>query len=180
MILCDEIEQSYVCVVCNFKCMFEVMSIYLCQQGLLDWLIKCQIEGELVWSCLLCCWVELFVNVSDDEVQVVIVCFEVLKGVKEYCVGEIYLLVIIENQNEVVVNVCKIIEQIKQGGLFVVYVWQFLEVFIVLVGGDLGWVCVLQLFDSFVVMFGGFVVGQFVGFIQMLGGFLIVYFVDSW
>ncbi|MFN5824918.1 MAG: peptidylprolyl isomerase, partial [Sphingomonadales bacterium] len=103
---------------------------------------------ELAWNRLLGRNVRPFINVSDDEVNVIIERINTTKGTTEYRLGEIYLSSTPENQEQVFANARKILEEIQKGGSFVAYARQFSEASTAAVGGDLGWVRLEQLPSS--------------------------------
>ncbi len=110
--------------------------------------LKRQIKAELAWNRLLSRNVRPFINVSDDEVNAIIERINTTKGTTEYRLGEIYLSATPENQEQVLANAKKILEQVQQGGSFVAYARQFSEASTAAVGGDLGWVKLEQLPQS--------------------------------
>jgi peptidyl-prolyl cis-trans isomerase SurA len=107
--------------------------------------LKRQIKGELAWSRLQRRNIEPFVNVSEDEVKAIIDRINATKGTAEYHLAEIYLSTTPENQEQVLANAKKIIDQLRQGGSFASYARQFSEASTAPVGGDLGWLNLGQL-----------------------------------
>ncbi len=107
--------------------------------------VKRQIKGELAWSRLLQRNVNPFVNVSDEEVRSIIERLNANKGKTEYHAAEIYLSATTENQEQVLANAGRILEQLRNGGSFAAYARQFSEASSAAVGGDLGWLFPEQL-----------------------------------
>lgn len=107
--------------------------------------LKRQIKGELSWSRLQRRNIEPFVNVSEDEVKAIIDRINATKGSTEYQLAEIYLSATPENEQQVLANAKKIIDQLRQGGSFAAYARQYSEASTASVGGDLGWLNLGQL-----------------------------------
>lgn len=107
--------------------------------------VKRQIKGELSWNRLLRRNVEPFINVSEEEVNAIIERINANKGTSEFHLGEIYLSATPENQEQVVGNAQRIVQQLREGGSFVAYARQFSEASSAAVGGDLGWLKAAQL-----------------------------------
>lgn len=107
--------------------------------------LKRQIKGELAWSRLQRRNIEPFVNVSEDEVKAILERINATKGTSEYHLAEIYLSSTPENQEQVLANAKKILDQLRQGGSFAAYARQFSEASTASVGGDLGWLNLGQL-----------------------------------
>ena len=132
----------------NFKRSVADTDKYLTSKGSSIATLKRQIKAELAWNRLLSRNVRPFINVSDDEVNVIMERINLTKGTTEYRLGEIYLSATSENQEQVFANAKKILEQIQQGGSFTAYARQFSEASTAAVGGDLGWVRIEQLPQS--------------------------------
>lgn len=132
----------------NFKRSVADTDKYLSSKGSSIATLKRQIKAELAWNRLLSRNVRPFINVSDDEVTVIVERINKTKGTTEYRLGEIYLSATPENQEQVFANARKILEQIQQGGSFTAYARQFSEASTAAVGGDLGWVRLEQLPQS--------------------------------
>lgn len=132
----------------NFKRSVADTDKYLTSRGSSIATLKRQIKAELSWNRLLSRNVRPFINVSDDEVTVIVERINKTKGTTEYRLGEIYLSATPENQEQVFANARKILEQIQQGGSFTAYARQFSEASTAAVGGDLGWVRLEQLPQS--------------------------------
>lgn len=132
----------------NFQKSPAELTKYLASIGASTATLKRQIKGELSWSRLLSRNVRPQANVSDDEVTAIMDRIKAAKGSTEYHIGEIYLSATPENQEAVLENAKKILEQIRAGGSFVAYARQFSEASTAPVGGDLGWVKLGQLPQS--------------------------------
>ncbi len=145
----EEVDQYFVRVAeQNFRKTVPETEAYLTSKGSSIATLKRQIKAELSWNRLLSRNVRPFINVSDDEVNVIIQRINATKGTTEYRLGEIYLSATPENQEQVFANARKILEQIQQGGSFTAYARQFSEASTAAVGGDLGWVRLEQLPQS--------------------------------
>lgn len=175
----DEIDASYARVAARFKQTPDQLAQFLRDNHSSARSIKRQIEGELAWNRLLRRRVEPFVNVSEEDIQAIMDRLQASKGTKEYHVAEIYLSATPANQNEVLANVRKIVEQLKAGGSFPAYARQFSEASTSPVGGDLGWVRAEQLPDPLAQAVNSLAVGQLAGPVPVPGGFSIIYLVDS-
>ncbi len=172
-----EIDQSFSRVSQNFKRTPEQMAQYLSQSGSSSRTMRQQIEAEIAWSRLLRRKVE--VNVSDAEVNAIMKRLEEAKGTSEYRVGEIYLSATPENAPQVVDNLRKIIEQLRNGGSFQAYARQFSEASTAGTGGDLGWVRAAQLPDALAQAVQEISIGQIAGPIEIPGGYSVVYLLDK-
>ena len=129
----------------NFKRTPKETEKYLASKNSSIATLKRQIKAELAWNRVLGRNVRPFINVSDDEVNAIIQRINATKGQTEYRLGEIYLSSTSENEEKVLANAKKILEQIQAGGSFVAYARQFSEASTAPVGGDLGWVKLGQL-----------------------------------
>ncbi len=172
-----DIDQSFARVSQNFKRTPEQMAQYLSQSGSSSRTMRQQIEAEIAWSRLLRRKVE--VNVSDAEVNAIMKRLEDAKGTSEYRVGEIYLSATPENSTQVVENLRKIIEQLRNGGSFQAYARQFSEASTAGTGGDLGWVRAAQLPDALSQAVQEIAIGQIAGPIEIPGGYSVVYLLDK-
>ena len=101
--------------------------------------VKRQIKGELSWSRLLRRNIEPFINVSEEEVKAIIDRINANRGRTEYNPAEIYLSATPENQEQILANAKRILDQLKAGGSFAAYARQFSESSTGVRGGDLGW-----------------------------------------
>ena len=174
-----ELDQNFARVAANFRYTPANFAAYLTSHGSSERSIKRQIEGEVAWSRLLQREVQPRINVSDDEVNAVIDRLKAAKGMDEYRVGEIYLSATPETSQQVMHNGQQILEQIKQGGSFQAYARQYSEASTAAVGGDLGWVRLVQLPDELAAAAQQLQVGQVAGPIAVPGGFSILYIVDK-
>ncbi len=172
-----DIDQSFARVSQNFKRTPEQMTEYLTANGSSARTMRQQIHSEIAWSRLLRRKVE--VNVSDAEVNAIIKRLEDAKGTSEFHVAEIYMAATPENAPQIVDNLKKIIEQLKQGGSFQAYARQFSEASSAAVGGDLGWIRAAQLPDALAQAVQEIAVGQIAGPIEIPGGYSIVYALDK-
>jgi peptidyl-prolyl cis-trans isomerase SurA len=175
-----EVDQSYARVAQqNFGGDAKQLDGYLARIGSSATSLKRQIRGELSWQRLLRRNVTPFVNVSDEEVNEVIVRLKAARGSDEYRVGEIFLSANEENKVAVFANGNKIMEQLKGGGNFTAYARQFSEASTASVGGDLGWVRMGILPAEMDNVLRQMQPGQLVGPIEIRGGFTIIYLIDK-
>jgi peptidyl-prolyl cis-trans isomerase SurA len=175
-----EVDQTYARVAAqNFGQNVEAMDAYLARVGSSSASLKRQILGELSWQRLLGRNIAPFVNVSAEEVNEMIARLEASRGTEEFRLGEIWLSATPENRDQVLGNIGKIIDQLKQGGSFVGYARQFSESPTAAVGGDLGFVRLEMLPSELAVAARQMQVGQLVGPIENSGGFSILYLIDK-
>ncbi len=176
----SEIEQTFNQVAQqNFKQDINAFDAFLRSKGSSTDTLKRQIKGELAWSRLLRRNIQPFINVGDDEVNSIIERLNASKGSTEYRIGEIYMSAAPGAEEQVSVNMRKILDQIRQGGSFVAYARQFSEASTAATGGDLGWVRPAQLPQSLAEAATQMQVGQVVGPIDVPGGFSILYLIDQ-
>ncbi len=173
----DDIDQSFARVARNFKRSPDEMAKYLSSSGSSARTMRQQIHAEIAWSRLLRRKVE--VNVSDAEVNAIMKRLEDAKGTSEFNVGEIYLSSTPENEAQIVDNLKKIIDQLKQGGSFQAYARQFSEASTAGQGGMLGWVRAGQLPPELGQAVQEVTVGQVAGPIKVSGGYSLIYLVDK-
>jgi len=175
-----EVDQTYARVAAqNFGQNVSAMDEYLAKVGSSPASLKRQILGELSWQRLLRRNIAPFVNVSEEEVNEMIARLEASRGTEEYRLGEIWLSATPENREQVLGNIGKVIDQLKQGGSFVGYARQFSESPTAAVGGDLGFVRLEMLPSELAVAARQMQVGQLVGPIENSGGFSILYLIDK-
>lgn len=174
------VDASYARVAAqNFGQDIARMDAYLKSVGSSAASLKRQIEGELAWQRLLRRNVQPFVNVSNEEVNVLIQRLEAARGTEEYRLGEIYLAATPENRAQVEANARKIVEQIKAGGSFVAYARQFSEASTAAVGGDLGWVRLETLPAEMAEVARQMQTSQLVGPFAIPGGYEILLLIDK-
>ena len=173
----DDIDQSFARVSQNLKRNPQQMNQYLAANGSSARTMRQQIHAEIAWSRLLRRKVE--VNVSDAEVNAIMKRLEDAKGTTEYSVGEIYLSSSAETATQVVDNLKKIVEQLKQGGSFQAYARQFSEASTASQGGMLGFVRAAQLPDALAQAVQEISVGQIAGPIEIPGGYSVLFLVDK-
>ena len=173
----EDIDQSFARVSQNFKRTPKQMTAYLIENGASARTMRQQIQAEIAWSRLLRRKVE--VNVSDAEVNSIMKRLEEAKGTSEFRVGEIYLSATPENAPQIIDNLKKIIDQLRQGGSFQAYARQFSEASTAGTGGDLGWVRAPQLPDALAQAVQEIAIGQIAGPIEIPGGYSIIYLTDK-
>ena len=175
-----EVDQTYARVAAqNFGQNVQAMDEYLTRVGSSPASLKRQILGELSWQRLMRRNIAPFVNVSAEEVNEIMARLEASRGTEEYRLGEIWLSATQENREQVLANLAKIIEQLKQGGSFVGYARQFSESSTAAAGGDLGFVRLEMLPSELAVAARQMQPGQLVGPIENSGGYSILYLIDK-
>jgi peptidyl-prolyl cis-trans isomerase SurA len=123
--------------------------------------------------------VEPFVSVSDEEVNQVIARMKAAKGAPEYHVGEIFVSATPLNTDQVLANVNRIVQQVRQGASFVAYARQYSEASTAAVGGDLGWVRAEQLPEALGGVLPQMAPGTVTDPIPVGGGFSIINLLDK-
>lgn len=174
-----EIDSSFSRVAQQFKQTPAQFAVYVKKMGSSENSLKRQIEGELAWRRLLGREVEPFVSVSDEEVNQVIARLKAAKGAPEYHVGEIFLSATPTNQDQVLANVNRIVQQVRQGASFVAYARQYSEASTAAVGGDLGWVRAEQLPDAIGNVLPQMQPGTITDPIPVGGGFSVIALLDK-
>ena len=175
-----EVDQTYARVAAqNFGQNVDAMDAYLTEIGSSAASLKRQILGELSWQRLLRRNVAPFVNVSAEEVNEMMARLEASRGTEEYRLGEIWLSATPENREQVLANMSKIIEQLKQGGSFLGYARQYSEASTAAAGGDLGFVRLEMLPSELAVAARAMQPGQLVGPIENSGGYSILLLIDK-
>ncbi len=179
-VLPAEVDQTYARVAAqNFGQNVAAMDAYLTSIGSSTASLKRQILGELSWQRLLRRNVAPFVNVSADEVNEMLARLEASRGTEEYRLGEIWLSATPENRDQVLANISRIIDQLKQGGSFLGYARQYSESSTAAAGGDLGFVRLERLPSELAVAARSMQPGQLVGPIENSGGFSILLLIDK-
>jgi peptidyl-prolyl cis-trans isomerase SurA len=163
----------------NFQQTPEAFTAYLRSVGASDRSLKRQIRAEFAWQRLLGRQIEPFVNVGEDEVQVIIDRLTASRGTAEYRVSEIFLSATPETANEVRNNTIRIVQQVRAGASFAAYARQFSEASTAAVGGDLGWVRAEQLPPELATLVAQMPVGAISDPIPVPGGFSVVALADS-
>jgi peptidyl-prolyl cis-trans isomerase SurA len=174
-----EIDAYYLRVSQNTRRTPEAFSAYLRSVGSSDQSLKRQIRGELSWQRLQRRQIEPFVNVGDDEVQIVLRRLEAERGTSEYRVAEIFMSSTPETAAQVQANATRIVEQIRAGSNFQSYARQYSEASTAALGGDLGWVRPAQLPAELSALVIQMPIGAISDPIPVPGGFSIVALADK-
>ena len=175
-----EVDQTYARVAAqNFGQDVGAMDAYLTKIGSSPASLKRQILGETAWQLLLRRNVTPFVNVSAEEVNEMMARLEASRGTEEYRLGEIWLASTPETRDQVLTNLGKIVDQLKQGGSFLGYARQYSESSTAAAGGDLGFVRLEMLPSELAVAARQMQPGQLVGPIENSGGFSILLLIDK-
>lgn len=100
-----------------------------------------QVEAQLAWQKLLQRRVKPRVDIGDDEVEETLKRMEANRGLPEMHLAEIFLAIDSpEQEDEVLKNMDRIIEQLGRGARFPAIARQFSQSASAAAGGDLGWV----------------------------------------
>jgi len=134
-----DIDKTVTRVAGNVKQTPEQLAALLEQNGSNIRSLPRQIEGEIAAQRLQRAKIESTVSVGEDEVKAVIAKVEASKGSEEFRVGEIYLPATTGNEQQVMADANRIIEQLKGGASFQAYARQYSQSSSAAVGGDLGW-----------------------------------------
>lgn len=137
--------------------------------------MKKQMEAEIAWSQLVQGRLGAFVSVSDEEVEAFIQRIYDNRGKFEYRLGEIVLLSQSPEQSAAVeANAGQLVEQIKAGAQFGQIAQQLSASSTAAVGGDLGWVTIDDLDQTYSEQVQRSDVGAVLGPIRTPGGFVIL------
>lgn len=100
-----------------------------------------QVEATLAWQKLLQRKIKPRVDIGDDEIEESLKRMEANRGLPEMHLAEIFLAIDSpEQEDEVLKNMDRIIEQLGRGGRFPSIARQFSQSASAAAGGDLGWV----------------------------------------
>jgi peptidyl-prolyl cis-trans isomerase SurA len=174
-----EIDSSFARVAQQFKLNPTQFGAYVRKAGSSEISLRRQIEGEMAWRRLLGRQVEPFVSVADEEVNQVIARMKAAKGSPEYHVNEIFVSATPLNTDQVLANVNRIVQQVRQGASFVAYARQYSEASTAAVGGDLGWVRAEQLPEALGGVLPQMAPGTVTDPIPVGGGFSIINLLDK-
>ena len=176
-----EIDQSVTRILGGMKRTPADMETFLRSKGSSFASFRRQIEGELSWSRVQRRKIEPFINVSDEEVKIILDRLKASQGGDEYHVKEIFLRVDSpEQQSQRAAEAQRIIEDIrKQTQPFEYYAATLSDASTRAVQGDLGWVRPNQLPEVLAANISQMQPGQIAGPIDVGGGFSIIVLVDS-
>jgi len=175
----EDVDKTVARISANVKQTPEQMAEYLKSQGSSIRSIRRQIEGEIAWTRLQRAKIESQVSVGEEEVKSVIERLNASKGTEEFRVGEIFLSATRDNQEQVLANANKVLEQLKAGASFAGYARQFSEASTAAVGGDLGWVRPEQIPDQLATVLRAMTAGQVSNPIAVPGGYSIIAVQDT-
>lgn len=100
-----------------------------------------QVEATLAWQKLIQRKIKPRVDIGDDEIEESLKRMEANRGLPEMHLAEIFLAIDSpEQEDEVLKNMDRIIEQLGRGGRFPSIARQFSQSASAAAGGDLGWV----------------------------------------
>lgn len=175
-----EIDQSVARVVAGMERTPEQMAQFLRSHGSSMASFRRQIEAELAWTRVQRRKIEPFVNVSDEEVKIIMDRLQAQQGSDEFHVKEIFLRADTPDQQaQKASDAQRIIEEIrKQSRSFEYFATSFSDATTRAVGGDLGWVRLGVLPDAMAANVTQMQPGQLAGPIDVGGGFSIVYLED--
>lgn len=175
-----EIDQSLSRVTGSMNRTPQQMDQFLRSKGSSLASFRRQIEGELAWTRVQRRRIEPFVNVSDEEVKVILDRLKASQGSDEYHVKEIFLRADTpEQQTQKAAEAQRIIEEIrKQSRSFEYFASNFSDATTRSVGGDLGWVRPAVLPEALAANIAQMQPGQLAGPIDVGGGFSIIFLED--
>jgi peptidyl-prolyl cis-trans isomerase SurA len=119
----------------------EAFAAMMQSRGIIPNAFREQIRSQLRWSQLVARRLRPSVEVSEDEVEEVVRRITASRGLKQRRVSEIFLAVgTALEEDEILVNAQRLIEQLRAGGSFPSLARQFSEAASAARGGDLGWI----------------------------------------
>ena len=151
------------------------LDAYLARNGISSETLTTQVRAEMSWVQLLRRQINTFNQIGEDEVDAEISRLEANRGLPEYHISEIYL-VIESSEQEVLVreNAERLVEQIRAGGNFRVLARQFSDGVTATQGGDIGWVTGNQLDEQVAELVQQMDKGEVSDPVRISGGYLIV------
>ena len=175
-----ELDQAFDKVAANFGKTPAEFAPYLRSVGSSTRSIRRQIEGELAWQRYLRRRVEPGINVSEEEVKIILDKMTRDRGTPEFHLREIYMSATPDRAAAVVATLRQAMEDMKNGKApFDYYSRTLGESTVAKSGGDLGWVRAAALPTELAAAAGEMRVGQLAGPIEVPGGFSILYLEDK-
>lgn len=139
-----------------------------------------QIRSQLIWNTLITRRLRPNVDVSDDEVEEIVRRITASRGLKQRRVSEIFLAVDTALQEEEILgNARRLIEQLRAGGSFPALARQFSEAASAARGGELGWILEGQLLEELDSVLAKMRPGTLSAPIRSLTGFHILFLRDE-
>lgn len=139
-----------------------------------------QIRSQLIWNTLITRRLRPNVDVSDDEVEEIVRRITASRGLKQRRVSEIFLAVDTALQEEEILgNARRLIEQLRAGGSFPALARQFSEAASAARGGELGWILEGQLLEELDSVLAKMRPGTLSAPIRSLTGFHILFLHDE-
>lgn len=139
-----------------------------------------QIRSQLIWNTLITRRLRPNVDVSDDEVEEIVRRITASRGLKQRRVSEIFLAVDTALQEEEILgNARRLIEQLRVGGSFPALARQFSEAASAARGGELGWILEGQLLEELDSVLAKMRPGTLSAPIRSLTGFHILFLRDE-
>lgn len=175
-----EVDQNITRILAGMKRSPQEMEQFLRSKGSSMASFRRQIEGELAWTRVQRRKIEPFINVSEEEVKVILDRLKASQGGDEYHVKEIFLAATPEQQGQKAAEAQRIIEEIRQQTRpFEYFAANFSDATTRAVQGDLGWVRPAQLPEALAANISQMQPGQIAGPVDVGGGFSIIFLVDS-
>lgn len=169
-----EIAQRNKLSVVEFDMMME-------SRGIIPSAFREQIRSQLKWRELVARRLRPSVDVSEDEVEEVVRRITASRGLIQRRVSEIFLAVgTALEEDEILVNAQRLIEQLRAGGNFPSLARQFSEAATAARGGDLGWIQEGQLPEELDTALSQMRPGTLSVPIRSLSGFHILLLRDEW
>jgi peptidyl-prolyl cis-trans isomerase SurA len=123
------------------KISFGEFATMMTNRGIIPSVFRDQIRSQLTWQKLVSLRLRPSVDVSEDEVEEVVRRITASQGLKQRRVSEIFLAVdTAQEEDEVLANARRLIEQLRAGGNFPSLARQFSEAASAARGGELGWI----------------------------------------
>jgi len=158
----------------------EAFAAMMQSRGIIPNAFREQIRSQLRWSQLVARRLRPSVEVSEDEVEEVVRRITASRGLKQRRVSEIFLAVgTALEEDEILVNAQRLIEQLRAGGSFPSLARQFSEAASAARGGDLGWIQEGQLPEELDVVLANMRPGTLSMPIRGLSGFHILLLRDE-
>ncbi len=162
------------------KISFGEFATMMTNRGIIPSVFRDQIRSQLTWQKLVSLRLRPSVDVSEDEVEEVVRRITASQGLKQRRVSEIFLAVdTAQEEDEVLANARRLIEQLRAGGNFPSLARQFSEAASAARGGELGWIQEGQLPEELDAVLSKMRPGMLSPPIRTLSGFHLLLLLDE-
>ena len=162
------------------KISFGEFATMMTNRGIIPSVFRDQIRSQLTWQKLVSLRLRPSVDVSEDEVEEVVRRITASQGLKQRRVSEIFLAVdTAQEEDEVLANARRLIEQLRAGGNFPSLARQFSEAASAARGGELGWIQEGQLPEELDAVLSKMRPGMLSPPIRTLSGFHLLVLLDE-